>query len=152
MPSSVPLTRGTPAAYAPAAPRVAVRSWLTFDGRIMKKKYPQVPAEYPAATIAFYGPNDQVATKAVIGIVPVEGADVNPIHKWLTGVGDIRHDAVIAKEMKDFIALHRVKTIASVERIIGCPHEEGKDYPDGTNCPRCPFWAGRDRFTGERKS
>jgi hypothetical protein len=32
MQSSVPLTRGTPAAYAPAAPRVAVRSLLTFDG------------------------------------------------------------------------------------------------------------------------
>jgi hypothetical protein len=28
---SVPLTRGTPAAYAPAAPRVAVRSLRTFD-------------------------------------------------------------------------------------------------------------------------
>jgi hypothetical protein len=30
--SSVPLTRGTPAAYAPAAPRVAVRSLRSFDG------------------------------------------------------------------------------------------------------------------------
>jgi hypothetical protein len=30
MQSSVPLTRGTPAAYAPAAPRVAVRSLRTF--------------------------------------------------------------------------------------------------------------------------
>ena len=30
---SVPLTRGTPAAYAPAAPRVAVRSLRSFDGR-----------------------------------------------------------------------------------------------------------------------
>ena len=31
MQSSVPLTRGTPAAYAPAAPRVAVRSLRSFD-------------------------------------------------------------------------------------------------------------------------
>ena len=30
MQSSVPLTRGTPAAYAPAAPRVAVRSLRSF--------------------------------------------------------------------------------------------------------------------------
>ena len=35
MPSSVPATRGTSAAYAPAAPRVPVRSWLTL-GRPMK--------------------------------------------------------------------------------------------------------------------
>ncbi len=33
--------------------------------------------------------------------------------------------------------------------IIGCPHEEGIDYPDGEVCPQCPFWARRDRFTGE---
>jgi hypothetical protein len=31
MQSSVPLTRGTPAAYAPAAPRVAVRSLRTLE-------------------------------------------------------------------------------------------------------------------------
>jgi hypothetical protein len=36
MQSSVPLTRGTPAAYAPAAPRVAVRSLRTFDGQSQK--------------------------------------------------------------------------------------------------------------------
>jgi hypothetical protein len=35
---SVPLTRGTPAAYAPAAPRVAVRSLLSFDGGPRKSK------------------------------------------------------------------------------------------------------------------
>jgi hypothetical protein len=35
------------------------------------------------------------------------------------------------------------------DRIIGCPHEEGKDYPAGDVCPQCPFWANRDRFTHE---
>jgi hypothetical protein len=33
MPWTVISTRGTPAAYAPGAPRVPIRSWLTFDGR-----------------------------------------------------------------------------------------------------------------------
>jgi hypothetical protein len=28
-------------------------------------------------------------------------------------------------------------------------HEEGIDYPEGEACPRCPFWAGRDRWTGQ---
>jgi hypothetical protein len=35
------------------------------------------------------------------------------------------------------------------DRIIGCPHEEGVDYPEGQSCPRCPFWAHRDRWSGE---
>jgi hypothetical protein len=37
------------------------------------------------------------------------------------------------------------------DRIIGCPHEEGIDYPEGEECPLCPFWKGRDRWSGERE-
>ena len=35
------------------------------------------------------------------------------------------------------------------DRLIGCPHEEGIDYPMGRTCPRCPFWANIDRITHE---
>jgi hypothetical protein len=42
-----------------------------------------------------------------------------------------------------------VHSVAMVEAIIGCPHEEGIDYPTGESCPHCPFWKGRDRWTGE---
>jgi hypothetical protein len=35
------------------------------------------------------------------------------------------------------------------DRIIGCPHEEGDDYPEGEPCPMCDFWKNRDRWTGE---
>jgi hypothetical protein len=34
------------------------------------------------------------------------------------------------------------------DRIIGCPHEEGIDYPLGSTCPLCPFWKDKDRWTG----
>jgi len=27
--------------------------------------------------------------------------------------------------------------------------EEGIDYPEGGICPKCPYWAYRDRWTGE---
>jgi len=27
--------------------------------------------------------------------------------------------------------------------IIGCPHEEGIDFPVGEGCPYCPFWRGK---------
>lgn len=29
------------------------------------------------------------------------------------------------------------------------PHEEGVDYPEGHVCPQCPFWAHRDRWSGD---
>jgi hypothetical protein len=32
------------------------------------------------------------------------------------------------------------------QEIIGCPHEEGIDYPEKEDCPQCPFWKGRDRW------
>jgi hypothetical protein len=32
--------------------------------------------------------------------------------------------------------------------MLGCPHEEGIDYPEGEACPECPYWAGRDRPIG----
>ena len=107
--------------------------------------------KYPAATIAFYGPNDQLATKAVVGIIRKATADVDPLHKWMTTTGDVRRDPAIGEEIQLFLKKHKVRTVVSTEKIIGCQHEEGKDYPEGMDCPFCPFWAGRDRFTGEMK-
>jgi hypothetical protein len=48
----------------------------------------------------------------------------------------------------EFIGRFEVKTVAMTDRIIGCPHEEGIDY-EGPVCPHCPFWANRNRWTGE---
>ena len=39
--------------------------------------------------------------------------------------------------------------LVTADRIIGCPHEEGIDYPEGQACPQCPFWAHRDRWSGD---
>ncbi len=41
-----------------------------------------------------------------------------------------------------------IALILGVDRILGCPHEEGIDYAVGEACPQCPHWAGRDRFAG----
>ena len=45
---------------------------------------------------------------------------------------------------------NKVKSVAMIEDIIGCPHEKGIDYPNGESCPKCSFWKGRDRFTHEK--
>jgi hypothetical protein len=61
----------------------------------------------------------------------------------------VRHDPTIAAEVDTFLRQHRAKESVTTDRIIGCPHEEGIDYPMGRTCPRCPFWADIDRFTHE---
>jgi hypothetical protein len=71
------------------------------------------------------------------------------MRSWSTEASDVRNDPVIAAELADWLRSHGIKETVSSERIIGCPHEEGIDYPIGRTCPLCPFWAGIDRFTHE---
>lgn len=105
---------------------------------------------YPVATVCFYGPTDQLATKVAVGIVRSEGGNADPLERWFSEDRDIRHDAELEAEVARFILSHGVKSVVMADGIIGCPHEEGIDYPEGRSCPKCPYWAGRDRFTKER--
>ena len=105
---------------------------------------------YPVATVAFYGPDDRHASKVAVGIVAAEGAEPYVLERWFSEDSDVRSDIGIAGEVSRFIVAHGAKSTVLADRIIGCPHEEGVDYPDGTACPNCPFWAGRDRWSGER--
>ena len=107
---------------------------------------------YPVATISFYGPTDRFATKAAIGIVLHEGGQADLLERWFSDEVDIRFNRPLIKQIGQFIRLHNAKSVVMPDRIIGCPHEEGIDYPEGGSCPQCPFWEGRDRWTGELAS
>jgi len=110
----------------------------------------QNKTKYPAATIAFYGPDDQHATKVVVAIVPTPEADPGPMRKWMSGLTDVRADERIRRQIQAFLREHGVQSVVATDRIIGCPHEEGQDYPEGMRCPLCSFWSNRDRFTHEQ--
>ena len=120
-----------------------------YSGSPLKKKSRRGFRGYPIATIAFYGPDDTKASKAAVGIVAAEGADPSSLQRWITEEGDIRTDLAIATEILQFVRDHGAKSVVMTDRIIGCPHEEGIDYPEGQVCPQCPFWAHRDRWTGD---
>ena len=104
---------------------------------------------YPVATVAFYGPDDRRASKVAVGILPVEGVDATELERWFSDDHDVRDDVDIATAILKFVEQHGAKTVVVADRIIGCPHEEGIDYPEGQKCPQCPFWATRDRWSGE---
>jgi hypothetical protein len=107
---------------------------------------------YPVATVAFYGPDDQRASKVAVGIVMSEDAEPEILERWFSDSTDIRYDLAIASEIHAFITSNGAKTVVATGQINGCPHEEGVDYPDGQVCPECPFWANVDRWTHERLS
>ena len=105
---------------------------------------------YPVGTIAYYGPDDKFASKVVVGIVSsAKDETATELRKWFADELDVREDNGINQDILQFLEQHNAQRVAMIDRIIGCPHEEGVDYPEGDVCPQCPYWANRDRWTGE---
>jgi len=94
----------------------------------LRKKARKGLRGWPIATVAFYGPNLHQATKAAVGIVPSENAEVEELRAWLVDRSDIRSDPGIAREILEFIEEHQVRSVAITDGIIGCPHQQGIDY------------------------
>lgn len=116
--------------------------------KLLAKKIRKGNKGYPIATMAFYGPNNEIATKVVCAIIRHDNADAAPINKWFSP-SDLRKSEAVLKKVLGFIDENGAKTVSLVEEIIGCPHEEGIDYPQGDFCPKCLYWKDRDRFSGE---
>ena len=114
----------------------------------LKKKASKGPRGYPVATVAFYGPNATLASKVAVGILANERAEPDPLERYYSSNDDVRRDPQILKTVLALLEQQQVKTVVMVDRVFGCPHEEGIDYPEGEACPRCPYWSGRNRFTG----
>jgi hypothetical protein len=118
-------------------------------GKWLRKKAKAGNRGYPIGTVAFYGPDDLRATKIAAAVIEGDGEAPTQLERWTVETGDVRRAALLS-EVIAFFKANGVRSISMMERIIGCPHEEGVDYPEGGVCPACPFWAGRDRWSGSR--
>src|SRR5262249_11591041 len=98
------------------------------------------PPEYPIGTVALYGPDDRTTTKIAAGVILHDGAEPI-IQRWVAT--DVTTNPRVPPEMKGFFVEHGVKSVAMCEGSMGCPHEEGEDFPQGEDCPFCPFWRGK---------
>ena len=119
-------------------PRLAKRSRRGFRG-------------FPAATVAFYGPDDARASRVVVTIVPAK--DAEPAHQasFTLEAGDAREDPFVGEKVMAFVEKHDALSVFVASEILGCPLEEGVDYPAGGACPSCPFWAERDRWAATKE-
>ena len=100
---------------------------------------------YPLATVAFYGPNADFASKVAVGILTSDNGKPEALERWFSTGVDIRLDRLIGEKVAAFVKAHGVLSVVEPPGTLGCPHEEGIDYPDGEACPQCPNWAGRER-------
>ncbi len=96
--------------------------------------------QFPIATVALYGPDDKTTTKIVAAVIKHEGAEP-VLERWVGS--NIKDSPKVRRQIQEFIGRHRVKSVAATDRNMGCPHEEGPDFPVGEDCPFCPFWAGK---------
>jgi hypothetical protein len=56
---------------------------------------------------------------------------------------DVANNPQVVAEISVYLEAHSVQQVAMTDGIIGCPHEEGIDFPAGQECPYCPFWEGK---------
>src|SRR4051794_15264141 len=98
---------------------------------------PKRRPEYPIGTVAHYGPDDKITTKIAAGVISSPTAEPI-IRRWVAT--DVTTSPKIQQEILGFFSQHGVKSVAASAGNMGCPHEEGEDFPKGEDCPFCPFW------------
>lgn len=90
-----------------------------------------------------------MASKVAVGIVIKRDEPPEFLKRWFSTDSDVRSDELINGKILEFIRYHKALSVIITDKIIGCPHEEGIDYPIGESCPKCPYWAKRDRWAGK---
>ncbi len=117
---------------------------MSLHGRksALRKKANRGFRGYPLATMAFYGPDDQVASKVAVGVLPSEHAGVSELERWFSDEGDVRVDPRVEAEVIDFIKGHGVKTVVIADAIMGCPHEKESTIRMGPRAPSVPTGPG----------
>jgi SEC-C motif len=93
--------------------------------------------QFPIGTQAFFGPDDTLTSKIEVGVVLHENAE--PIIQRYFG-SNVLEDSKVQASISRFFEEHQVKKVIVTDGNVGCPHEEGEDFPEGGECPFCPFW------------
>ncbi len=106
---------------------------LQHLGSVLKEKN-----KYPIGTLVYFGPDDQTITKIIAVVIQSFGSD--PILRTWSGAS-VSTESEVVKEIGQHFKKFQVNEVVMTDGVIGCPHEEGVEYPAGESCPFCPFWA-----------
>ena len=114
--------------------------WETAIARYREEHDQPDDIQYPLGIISMYGPDDQVTTKVVASVMTTPESE--PIMERFVS-SNIAENPSITEKMMKFFESHGVVGVVSSGGNMGCPHEEGPDFPVGEDCPFCPFWKGK---------
>jgi len=119
---------------------VPVETDLNHAAAMSGVRPPKAPPRYPIGTIALYGPDDQRTTKIVAAVIKRDGAEP-VLQRWVGS--KVKDNPKVQRQIDDFFRKHKAQSLVAADRNMGCPHEEGEDFPTGEDCPFCPFWKGK---------
>jgi hypothetical protein len=77
------------------------------------------------------------------GIVCAARKGRNEFHVPLVGLQVKKENPKVPKTIERFFKKHGVTRVGMSDGNMGCPHEEGKDFPEGGDGPFCPWWKGK---------
>lgn len=108
-----------------------------------------MPVKKPfIGTLALYGPAPDRANKIAAFALSADGVHIIASRRWFAASGDIRYSPEVKTEIGEFFRDWQVKKVSAAPDVLGCPHEEGIDYPLGGVCGECAYWSLIDRFSG----
>jgi hypothetical protein len=77
---------------------------------------------YPVATLAFYGPDDKKASKAVLGIILSKESEVQ-LHKWFreSPAADLRYDIKLQNAWIKNPKIHEIRSASDMVHPASTP-------------------------------
>ena len=84
--------------------------------KALRKKADRGFSGYPVQTLAFYGPDDKIATKVAVGIVLAKDEEPAFLERWFSQDRDMRNKRDVNEQILKFIRSHEVKSVAMPDR------------------------------------
>lgn len=101
----------------------------------------------------YYGPDDERATMLAVGTVRwrLNVGRITEKRIWTTAGEDVRTDPSVRKELRAYLASHKIceRECEGPEFIVGCPHGEDNvphALPDPGACAKCKYWRDLKRW------
>jgi hypothetical protein len=84
---------------------------------------------FPIGTIAFYGPDAQLASKVVVAVIAAPDTEPVALRKWFAESGDVRNNAATFEEIALFLRGHEMRTVAMTEGMMGARTRKESTIP-----------------------
>lgn len=107
--------------------------------KALRKKVDRGFAGYPVATVAYYGPDDNVATKVAVGIIPGEDQEPIAMERWVSAGGDLRRDHEVNEKILLFIRSQGAKSVVSPTALLAARTRRVLTIPRETSAGNVRF-------------